>query len=234
MRRRRAARPPRLSPARARLMSTKSLSRRRAKQSEALAPLPPVRPASFGGRQASARPSSIRQALELTAGRVRLRSEARPSRDCIFRRCASCSPRLAAVAASTGGARPCSRLPCEIFSSCCLWLAGLGAAPARAQNFQTSVPSAILIDAGTNTVLFEKGADEFATPASTVKILTAEIGLSGARRGPPASLSDEFTVSEHAWRTGGAPAGGSAMFLAVNSRAPRRRPHPRTRDRFRQ
>jgi D-alanyl-D-alanine carboxypeptidase (penicillin-binding protein 5/6) len=32
-------------------------------------------------------------------------------------------------------------------------------------------------------------------------------------------LDDEFTVSEHAWRTGGAPAGGSAMFLALTVRA---------------
>jgi D-alanyl-D-alanine carboxypeptidase (penicillin-binding protein 5/6) len=31
-------------------------------------------------------------------------------------------------------------------------------------------------------------------------------------------LDDQFTVSEHAWRTGGAGAGGSAMFLQINSR----------------
>lgn len=99
-----------------------------------------------------------------------------------------------------------------------LVLAGLGAAPAHAQNFQTSVPSAILIDAGTNTVLFEKGADEFFAPASTVKILTAELIFQALTEGR-LNLDDEFTVSEHAWRTGGAPSGGSAMFLALNSRA---------------
>ena len=93
----------------------------------------------------------------------------------------------------------------------------LGAAPSRAQNFQTSVPHAILIDAGTNTVLFEKGADDYAKPASTVKILTAELIFQALAEGK-LKLDDEFTVSEHAWRTGGAPAGGSAMFLALNSR----------------
>ena len=93
----------------------------------------------------------------------------------------------------------------------------LGAAPSRAQNFQTSVPHAILIDAGTNTVLFEKGADDYAKPASTVKILTAELIFQALAEGR-LHLDDEFTVSEHAWRTGGAPAGGSAMFLALNSR----------------
>lgn len=96
--------------------------------------------------------------------------------------------------------------------------AGLGADFACAQGFQTSVPSAILIDAGTNTVLFEKGADDFAKPASTVKILTAELIFQALTEGK-LKLDDEFTVSEHAWRTGGAPAGGSAMFLALNSRA---------------
>lgn len=89
---------------------------------------------------------------------------------------------------------------------------------AGAQPFQTSVPQAILIDAGTNTVLFEKGADDLVTPASTVKILTAELifrDLADGRLRP----GDEMQVSEYAWRNGGAPAGGSAMFLKVNSRA---------------
>ena len=88
---------------------------------------------------------------------------------------------------------------------------------AHAQAFQTSAPHAILVDAGTGTVLFEKAADEYVTPASTVKILTAEIIFRELTEGR-LKLDDEFTVSEHAWRTGGAPAGGSAMFLQVNSR----------------
>ncbi len=99
-----------------------------------------------------------------------------------------------------------------------LALAGLGGDSAWAQGFQTSVPSAILIDAGTNTVLFEKGADDFAKPASTVKILTAEL-IFQALAEDKLKLDDQFTVSEHAWRTGGAPAGGSAMFLPLNSTA---------------
>ncbi len=86
------------------------------------------------------------------------------------------------------------------------------------QPFQTSVPHAILIDAGTNTVLFEKGADDLATPASTVKILTAEMIFREIAEGR-LRLQDEMQVSEYAWRNGGAPAGGSAMFLKVNSRA---------------
>jgi D-alanyl-D-alanine carboxypeptidase (penicillin-binding protein 5/6) len=86
-----------------------------------------------------------------------------------------------------------------------------------AEGFQTSAPRAILMDAGTHTVLLEKGADEYVTPASTVKIMTAEVVFREIAEGR-LKLDDEFTVSEHAWRSGGAPAGGSAMFLAVNSK----------------
>lgn len=100
----------------------------------------------------------------------------------------------------------------------CAGLLAAGAGQARAQAFQTSVPHAILIDAGTNTVLFDKAADDYVTPASTVKILTAEMIFHELTEGR-LKLDDEFTVSEHAWRSGGAPAGGSAMFLQVNSRA---------------
>lgn len=97
--------------------------------------------------------------------------------------------------------------------------AALAIAPAAAlaQGFQTSAPHAILVDAGTRTLLLEKGADDYVTPASTVKIMTAEIVFREIAEGR-LKLDDEFTVSEHAWRSGGAPAGGSAMFLAVNSR----------------
>ena len=30
-------------------------------------------------------------------------------------------------------------------------------------------------------------------------------------------LTDEFTISENAWRTGGAPSRGSSMFASLNS-----------------
>ena len=89
-------------------------------------------------------------------------------------------------------------------------------APARAQGFQTSFPNVILIDAGSGAVLYEKAADELASPASTVKIMTAELVFRELAEGR-LKLDDEFVVSEHAWRDGGTRAGGSAMFLQVNS-----------------
>jgi len=89
---------------------------------------------------------------------------------------------------------------------------------ARAQDMQTSAPNAILIDAGTNTVLFEKAADAPVAPAATVKILTAELILKQLAEGR-LQLTDSFPVSEYAWRNGGAPSGGAAMFLPVKSTA---------------
>ena len=89
---------------------------------------------------------------------------------------------------------------------------------AWAQTMQISAPNAILLDAGTNTVLFEKGADDLVPPASTVKILTAEMIFRDLAAGK-IKLDDEYVVSEYAWRNGGGPAGGTAMFLPLKSSA---------------
>jgi D-alanyl-D-alanine carboxypeptidase (penicillin-binding protein 5/6) len=93
------------------------------------------------------------------------------------------------------------------------------AAPCAAadQPFQTSVPQAILIDADTQTVLFEKNADQPATPASTVKIMTAELVFQALGQGR-LKLDDTLPISENAWRSGGALAHGSTMFAVLNSR----------------
>ena len=91
-------------------------------------------------------------------------------------------------------------------------------APARAQApFQTSAPYALLMDADTGSVLFEKSPDTPVTPASTAKVMTAELIFRELKEGR-LKLDDEFTVSENAWRTGGAMARGSSMFAALNSR----------------
>jgi len=97
-----------------------------------------------------------------------------------------------------------------------LALMGLGAGAASAQAIQTSAPQAILIDSDTHSVLFEKDADGLATPASTVKVMTAELVFHEIAEGR-LKLDDQFLVSETAWRIGGAPGRGSSMFAAVNS-----------------
>ncbi|MFD0935231.1 D-alanyl-D-alanine carboxypeptidase family protein [Methylobacterium trifolii] len=91
------------------------------------------------------------------------------------------------------------------------------ALPAGAQVFQTAAPHAILIDAESGSVLFEKAADEPFAPASMAKLMTTDIVFEALKSGR-LSMDTEFTVTEDAWRRGGAGGGGSSMFAQVNSR----------------
>src|SRR5436309_11303765 len=89
--------------------------------------------------------------------------------------------------------------------------------PPKKDDFQVSAPYAILIDADSGTVLFEKNADKLNPPASMSKLMTTEVVLHAIAEGK-LKYEDEMTISENAWRRGGAPSGGSAMFAALNSR----------------
>jgi D-alanyl-D-alanine carboxypeptidase (penicillin-binding protein 5/6) len=91
-------------------------------------------------------------------------------------------------------------------------------APSAAQvRFESAAPHAMLVDFETGTVLYEKGADEAIIPASMLKLMTLEVLFEELRTGR-LKLTDQFTVSVNAWRTGGAPSGGSAMMLTPNAR----------------
>jgi serine-type D-Ala-D-Ala carboxypeptidase (penicillin-binding protein 5/6) len=83
--------------------------------------------------------------------------------------------------------------------------------------FDGDAPTAILIEATSGSVLFEKNADELRAPSSMMKLMTAEVVFHAIKQGD-VKLSDEYRVSENAWRKGGAPAGGSTMFAALNSK----------------
>ncbi len=95
----------------------------------------------------------------------------------------------------------------------------LGAAAAHAapsSGFETKAKNAILLDADENLVLFEKDADTLAPPASMSKMMTLAVVFRELKAGR-LKLDDQFKVSEHAWRTGGAPSGTSAMFAPLNT-----------------
>ena len=83
--------------------------------------------------------------------------------------------------------------------------------------FETGAPTAILIEANSGSVLFEKNADELRAPSSMMKLMTVEVVFDAIKKGQ-IKLTDEFLISENTWRKGGAPAGGSTMFAAINSR----------------
>ncbi len=94
---------------------------------------------------------------------------------------------------------------------------GLAFSEAHAQNFQSSAPQAVLYDVGTGSVLYEHGADDLIAPASLAKLMTVEVLFHAIREGQ-LNLDSEITISENAWRKGGAPSGGSTMFAALGSR----------------
>jgi serine-type D-Ala-D-Ala carboxypeptidase (penicillin-binding protein 5/6) len=83
--------------------------------------------------------------------------------------------------------------------------------------FDGDAPTAILIEASSGSVLSEKNADELRAPSSMMKLMTAEVVFHAIKQGD-IKLTDEYRVSENAWRKGGAPAGGSTMFAAINSK----------------
>ena len=95
-------------------------------------------------------------------------------------------------------------------------LVAFGAGQAAAQNFETRAQHALLMDAETETVLFQKAADERMPPASMAKLMTVAVVFDAIKTGK-LSLDTEFQVSENAWRNGGANSGGSTMFAKLGS-----------------
>lgn len=89
--------------------------------------------------------------------------------------------------------------------------------PARKDEPPISAPHAILIDGENGAVLFERDADKLIFPASLAKLMTAEYVFNELKQGR-IKLTDEYVVSENAWRKGGAPSGGSTMYAALHSR----------------
>lgn len=83
--------------------------------------------------------------------------------------------------------------------------------------FDGDAPTAILIEASSGSVLFEKNADELRAPSSMMKLMTAEVVFNAIKNGD-IKLTDEYRISENAWRRGGAPSGGSTMFAAIHSK----------------
>jgi D-alanyl-D-alanine carboxypeptidase (penicillin-binding protein 5/6) len=85
--------------------------------------------------------------------------------------------------------------------------------------YDTDAPTAILIEAGSGSVLFEKNPDELRAPSSMMTLMTTEVVFRAVKQGD-IKLTDQYLVSENAWRKGGAPAGGPTMFAAIHSRVP--------------
>ncbi|WP_424981222.1 D-alanyl-D-alanine carboxypeptidase family protein [Maritalea sp. S77] len=83
--------------------------------------------------------------------------------------------------------------------------------------FESRAKFAILMDYTSGTVLYQKNADEPMEPASMAKLMTIAVVFKRLKSGQ-LDLSDEFFISEKAWREGGASSGGSTMFAELNSK----------------
>ena len=93
----------------------------------------------------------------------------------------------------------------------CVVLAGLlvlGLTPAvHAAGPEIAAPSAILMDAATGTILYEKNAHEKLAPASVTKVMTLLLVMEALESGR-ISWGDTVTASDHA-----AGKGGSQVYL---------------------
>jgi serine-type D-Ala-D-Ala carboxypeptidase (penicillin-binding protein 5/6) len=89
--------------------------------------------------------------------------------------------------------------------------------PKKEDAFNISAPYAILMDYESGSVLYEKNADQLMEPSSMAKLMTVEVMFRALKEGK-LSPEDQFIISEHAWRHGGAPSHGSTMYAPIHSR----------------
>ncbi|ABD88251.1 D-alanyl-D-alanine carboxypeptidase family protein [Rhodopseudomonas palustris] len=136
---------------------------------------------------------------------------------------------MAVSTPSSGSVRPGLGRLCRVLSAAALALAvALGGMAFAANNsvqgakkddggYDVDAPTAILVEASTGSVLYEKNADELRAPSSMMKLMTVELVFRALQQGD-IKLTDQYQVSENAWRKGGAPAGNSTMFAEIHSR----------------
>ena len=105
-----------------------------------------------------------------------------------------------------------------VVAACCVAAApNPVSGPKSSEGYQTAAAHAILIEAGSGSVLFEKAADDLIPPASLSKLMTQEVVFNLIKQGR-LKPTDEFIVSTNAWRRGGAPSHTSSMFIPIHSK----------------
>ncbi|MGB3814053.1 MAG: D-alanyl-D-alanine carboxypeptidase family protein [Shinella sp.] len=82
--------------------------------------------------------------------------------------------------------------------------------------FDVKAKQVYMIEAETGTVLFARAQDQAVTAASLAKLMNMATVFK-ALAGGEITLETQYPVTEHAWRTGGAPSRTSTMFAALKS-----------------
>jgi D-alanyl-D-alanine carboxypeptidase (penicillin-binding protein 5/6) len=93
-----------------------------------------------------------------------------------------------------------------------------GALAAQGREVVVKGTQAILMDAETGGVLYQRSAEEPMHPANMTKLMVLAVTFKALKAGE-IKLEDEFFMSEFAWRRGGAPSGHTAMFVPVGTKA---------------
>lgn len=83
--------------------------------------------------------------------------------------------------------------------------------------FESQAKHAILIDAKSGIIFYEKDANTAVPPASMSKLMTQAIVFDALKMGR-LKIDQTFVVSENAWRKGGTLARGSTMYAELNSK----------------
>jgi D-alanyl-D-alanine carboxypeptidase (penicillin-binding protein 5/6) len=92
------------------------------------------------------------------------------------------------------------------------------AAQLAADPLNTNAPYAFIMDGDTGVPLYSKNGYEPMIPASMSKLMLYYMVFERLKAGR-LTMEEQFSVSEYAWRTGGAGTDGSTMFLPLNSKA---------------
>lgn len=88
-----------------------------------------------------------------------------------------------------------------------------------ASAIETSAKNVLVMDYETGQYLYAKDHQKMIPPASMSKLMTIYMIFEKLKDGS-LSLDDTFTVSENAWRKGGAASGSSTMFLKIGEKVP--------------
>lgn len=101
-----------------------------------------------------------------------------------------------------------------------LFVSGMLASTLRpASAIEISAKNVLVMDYETGQYLYAKDHQKMIPPASMSKLMTIYMIFEKLKDGS-LSLDDTFTVSENAWRKGGAASGSSTMFLKIGEKVP--------------